>query len=448
MGKRLISAIVMVAFGAGGALAQSPPPPALTGPLAPSGPPPEIRPSPPTSGGNPLPSLGSLGFDGPIFAPSLPPTPTEAPRQPERAPTSAPGFASADPTNPEATDQFVWGISPLSSTGHAAPDRAWIWGSVEALLGNTSGVNVPPVVTTGPASAGALAGAVGAPGTVALFGGRRMLDNWRAGARTEVGAWFGQSHLWGASARVYSLFSTSDQFVGEGNGTNVVNLPQVVTIDGQVVQMPVFVGFPGVAVGTVATTAQTTFTGGDINLRRLLASNPGFRFELFAGYRQMHLGDELGAAFRASGGLGAVILLSGDDTIRTRNNFYAGQVGSLGSIAMGRFTLQGQSAFAVGVNASDLDFSRSRVTTIGTTQVPIVQTEDGGRLNFFSVAAEGGVRIGFRVSEHAKLTVGYTGIYWSKVRRAQEQFDLSDSPTGGITHFYTNMLSVGGEVRY
>ena len=209
-----------------------------------------------------------------------------------------------------------------------------------------------------------------------------------------------------------------------------------------------FVGFPGVSVGTVATTAQTTFTGGDLNLRRLLVSNPDFRFELFAGYRQMHLGDELGATFRASGGLGAVLLLAGDDSIRTRNNFYAGQVGSLGSVAMGRFTLQGQSAFAIGVNASDLDFARTRIATIGTTAIPIVQTTDGGRLNFFSVAAEGGVRLGFRVTEHAKLTVGYTGIYWSKVRRAQEQYDLSDTPTGGITHFYTNMMSLGGEVRY
>jgi hypothetical protein len=350
--------------------------------------------------------------------------------------------APADPTKPDATDAFVWGPAP------AAPDRAWLWGSAELVIGNTSGVNVPPVVTTGPASAGLPAGAVGAPGTVALFGGRKMLDDWRTGLKTEIGAWFGQDHAWGASARLYSLFSTSDQLVGEGNGTNVVNLPQVVTLGGVPTQMPIFVGFPGIAVGTVATTVQTTFSGGDINLRRLLVSNPDFRFELFAGYRQMHLGDELGAAFRASGGLGSVILLAGDDSIRTRNNFYAGQVGSLGSIAMGRITLQGQSAFAIGVNASDLDFSRARVATIGTTQVPLVQTTDGGRVNFFAVAAEGGVRLGFRVTEHAKLTVGYTGIYLSKVRRAQEQFDLSDTPTGGITHFYANMLSVGGEVRY
>ena len=83
------------------------------------------------------------------------------------------------------------------------PDRAWIWGSAELLLGNTSGVNVPPLVTTGPASAGLLAGAVGAPGTTVLFGGRKMLDNWRTGMR------HGNRHLvrprarLGRSARLY-----------------------------------------------------------------------------------------------------------------------------------------------------------------------------------------------------------------------------------------------------
>jgi len=201
-------------------------------------------------------------------------------------------------------------------------------------------------------------------------------------------------------------------------------------------------------VGTVATTAQTTFTGGDLNLRRVLVSNNDFRFELFGGYRQMHLGDELGAAFRASGGLGAVILLAGDDSIRTRNNFYGGQLGGLGSIALGRFTIQGQSAFAVGVNASDLDFERTRLATVGTTVVPLVQSTTGGRDDLFSVAAEGGVRLGFRVTDHAKLTVGYTAIYWSNVRRAQEQFNLSNTPTGGTTHLFTNLMSLGGEVRY
>jgi hypothetical protein len=275
--------------------------------------------------------------------------------------------------------------------------------------------------------------------------------------KTEVGAWFGSDHAWGASARLYSLFPTSDQFDAVGDGRTVINLPQritVITIGGVVNQIPIYVSRPpelgdtNPITGTVATTAQTTFTGGDLNLRRLIVSDMLFRLELFTGYRQMHLGDELGTSFRTSGTPSGIPSFVGDDSVRTRNNFYGTQVGGLGSLALGRLTLQGTSAVALGVNASDFDFSRSRTARIESIVSFVERRTTGGRINYFSVASEVGARIGFRVTEHAKITVGYTGIYWTQVRRAQEQFDLSPTPTGETTNFYSNMFSLGGEVRY
>ncbi len=459
MWKKLIAALVGLGLSTGAAIAQTPPPadtPSLTSDQPQYALADKSRKGPAT----PESLMEAEGFRGSIFATPLPPSPRQT-LIPMGGPLAAPIILPSgtnkhgqqtfdiipagdqfDPSAAKSGEEFVWGKPVMG------PQRVWVWGSAELLLGNTSGVNVAPLVTTGPASAGVTAGAVGSPLTTVLFGGQKMLDNWRTGLRVEVGTWFGPAHVWGASARFYSLFSTSDQLVGEGNGTNVVNLPQLVSVGGVPTQVPVFVGFPGLTVGSVATTVQTTFTGGDLNLRRLLISNESFRFELFGGYRQLHLGDELGAAFRASGGLGAVLQLAGDDSVRTRNNFYGGQVGSLGSLAFGRWSLQGQSSVALGINASDLDFSRTRQATIGTTIVPLVQTSTGGRVNYFAVVAEGGLRLGFRVTDHAKLTVGYTGIYWSNVRRAQEQFNLSATPTSGTTHFYTNLLSLGAEVRY
>jgi hypothetical protein len=463
MWKRLFAAVAGLGLGACPAVAQGPPaPPVSAADLLP--PPPEVPQYALAEKSRTLPTPESVmeaeGFRGSVFSTPFPMAlgrtvipaggPLAAPiilpngttKHGEPTFNVIPAGDPFDSSAVKSAEEFVWGRPA------AGPDRVWVWGSAELLLGNTSGVNVPPLVTTGPASAGSAAGATGAPGTVVLFGGRKMLDNWRTGLRTEVGVWFGAEHLWGLSGRFYSLFSTSDQLVGEGNGTNVVRVPQLISVGGVATQVPVFVGFPGLTAGTVATTVQTTFTGGDLNLRRLMVSNETFRFELFTGYRQLHLGDELGAAFRASGGLGAVLLLAGDDSVRTRNNFYGGQVGGLGSFAFGRWSLQGQSSVALGLNAGDLDFSRTRVATIGTVVVPLAQTESGGRVNYFSVVAEGGVRLGFRVTDHAKLTVGYTGIYWSNVRRAQEQYDLSATPTGGTTHVYTNLLSLGAELRY
>ena len=77
MGKCLSSAVVTLALSAGGVLAQSAPPMSPPGPLAPQGPSPEIKPSAPLAGGNPIPSLGSLGFEGPIFVPAAPSTPAD-----------------------------------------------------------------------------------------------------------------------------------------------------------------------------------------------------------------------------------------------------------------------------------------------------------------------------------------------------------------------------------
>jgi hypothetical protein len=406
--------------------------------------------------------LEADGFRGAIFATPLPPRPRQV-----MIPAGGPLMAPVITATPTKHGKMLFDVVPAGNefdsftTRHPedfvfgpstpGPDRPWVWGSAEVLAGMTRGVNVPPVVTTGPATLGlGVAGNLGQPGTVPLFGGQRLLNDWRAGLRAEVGAYFGSSHVWGASARFYSLFSTSEQLVGGGDGTNVVALPQIQVLLGTPIQFPIYVGFPGATTGTIATTAQTTFTGGDLNLRRVLRDTDAWRVEAVFGYRQLHLGDELGVQFTANGPqVLPVLTLSGEDSIRTRNNFYGSQVGTVVSTAVGRWTFQGLTAVALGVTASDRDFSQTRLATLtGIGTVPLVQTTTGGQVNYFSVVAEGGVRVGFRITDHARLTLSYTGLYWSNVRRAQEQFNLSPTLTGGTTYLMTHSLGWGAEVRY
>lgn len=403
------------------------------------------------------------GFRGPIFATPLPPVPRQV-VVPSGGPLVAPVITANgmkhgrqlydvipagdrfDPITTRHPEEFVFGPECCDLP------QLTIWGSAEVLVGMTRGVDVPPLVTTGPAAQGVfVAGVLGQPGTTPLFGGRRMLNDWRAGMRAEAGAYFGDSQRWGASARLYSLFSTSEQLVGSGDGTNVVNLPQFISVGGTTIQFPIYVGFPGATIGLVSTTAQTTFTGGDLSLRRVIGSGGRARLELLAGYRQLHLGDELGAQFTVVGtGAGAGLSLIGEDSVRTRNNFYGPQLGSVVSLGFGRWTVEGLSAVALGVTASDRDFSRTRLLAVGGgTPVPVVQTVDpGGRVNYFGVVTETGVKLGFQVTEHARLTISYTGIYWTNVRRAQEQYNLSPTLTGGTTTFYTHALGWGAELRY
>jgi hypothetical protein len=350
-----------------------------------------------------------------------------------------------DPVTTRHPEDFVYG--PASDL------LPWkLWGSAEMLLGTTRAVDVPPVVTTGPAALGlGNAGAPGQPGTVPLFGGQKTLNDWRAGFRGEFGVWFDDARVWGAVGRYYSLYSTSEQLAGGANGTNVVALPRQEQVLGVTVGFPIYVGFPGLTTGSVSTTAQTNFAGGDLSVRRMLRQGPGWRLDVLAGYRQLHLGDELGLDFVASGAqvlpaLAPAVL--GADSVRTRNNFFGAQLGGIGSVDVRRWTLRGSTAVALGANASDLNFDRSlSVSALGMT-VPVFRSSLADRTTYFGTVLENGVQVAYRVTDHARVTLGYTALYWWNLRRAQEQYTRGAALTGDTTHFHAHILSFGAEVRY
>ncbi len=380
-----------------------------------------------------------------VVIPQVPPA--SAGQQVPHSESTAPLF---DPNITRYPEDFVFGAPRTDCL--VCPPHERFWGSAEVLLGMTSGVDVPPVVTTGPLSPDVIStAAVGQPRTAALFGGRKLLGDWRAGMRAEGGFWFNPNQRWGASARIYSLFSVSQQFVGVGNGFNVMNVPQLLPIADTALQYPIFVGYPGVITGSVSTTAQTTFTGGDINLRRVLSSGARLRVEGFVGYRQLHVGDELGINFQAVGAtLNPSPILVGEDSIRTRNNFYGGQLGGQATATCDRLTLQAFGALALGVNASNLDYRRTRLLTEsgGLITIPLVQSTTASCVSYLGVVTEAGAKVGFRLTEHAQLTFGYTAMAWNDVRRAQEQYNLSPNLTGGTTNFFTHMFTWGAELRY
>jgi hypothetical protein len=358
-----------------------------------------------------------------------------------------------DPVATRHPEDFVFG--PASET------LPWkVWGSAEFLLGMTRGARVPAVVTTGPAALGlGNAGVPGRPGTAALFGGRKMLDDWRAGFRGEMGIWLDDAQVWGVFGRYYSLYSTSEQLEGVG-GANVVALPQQVEVLSTTIDFPIYVAFPGLVSGSVSTTAQTNFAGGDLSVRRMLRQGPGWRLDALAGYKQLHLGDELGVGFRSAPGAPVLLpppaglTLAGSDSLRTRNNFYGAQMGGIASVALGRWGVEGFGAVALGLNASDLNNDRTRQLVVAGVPGPATGVSVAERTGYFGTVLEGGVKVAYRVGENLRLTVGYTGLSWWNLRRAQEQYDfrpsaiLTGSTTGTTTDFYAHILSLGAELRY
>jgi hypothetical protein len=352
-----------------------------------------------------------------------------------------------------------------------------LWFNAEYLLGTTRGPNVSPLVTTGPAAAGVLAGLPGQPSTVALFGGRPMLNDWRSGLRVEAGMWFDREHTVGALARFYTLFSARETFLGRADGTNVLNVPQVVNVNGVLAQVPVFAGFPGVTTGTATGGARATFTGGDLSARVLLHREAGYRLDLLAGYRQMYLGDALSLNASASAA-GVPAALSTRNSVSSRNDFYGPQLGLLLSTNRGRLGLEAHATAALGATVSDLDFARTNALTgsvsvpattaalvnagvplttaaplaaqlaAATNNAPLGSTTVANTVTYFGAVAEVGMRAKWQVASNVRVSAGYGFIYWNNVRRGPEAFNGGDVLRLRASDFSTHTFNFGAEFRY
>lgn len=354
------------------------------------------------------------------------------------------------------------------------------WLTTELLIGKARAPSLVPVVTTGPAAAGVFAGGIGQPGTVPLFGGGRVLRDWRAGLRAETGMWFDRDRTLGIGARVYSLFSAREELVGRPDALTVVNVPNVVagTPIGTV-QFPAFVGFPGLTTGTVAATVTSTFTGGDLVLRHLLGGGERGRLELLVGYRHMFLRDQFGLSFDATAlGIDPSVAprLSGRDQLRTRNNFSGAQLGLHAETGGTRFVIEGHLSAAPGVTVGDVDYTRQRALGIGVAgaptpiaaglvalgvdaltaaqiaaaanQVPFGTATVRNELTYFGLVGEGGLRAKWLVTDHVRVTGGYSFVYWNNVRRAPDMYTNAVALTPRAVEFTTHLFALGLEVRY
>ncbi|QJW96043.1 BBP7 family outer membrane beta-barrel protein [Frigoriglobus tundricola] len=381
---------------------------------------------------------------------------------------------------PAATEPLTRCIFARCGCGPELPS----WLTAEWVIGTTRGPTLAPVVTTGPASSGAFAGAIGQGATMPLFGGHPVLNDYRSGLRAEAGIWFDPDRHTGLSVRLYSLFSATENVTVPSGGAVVVNLPQFTGVGAGAVQAPLFVAFPGVTEGSVAASARTTFTGGDLNLRQLIDGGDTYRFEALAGYRQLHLGDELSASFDAttvpSSGLTAARLFGGD-RVSTRNNFFGPQLGLFASTGCDRLSVEAHVASALGVTVSELGFDRARTVsanpaasgsaaasalatlgvpfttatavaptlpTAAANQAALAQTHVHNTLTYLGVVGEGGVRVNWRATDRLRLTAGYSFIYWNNVRRAEEMFTASTTLRPQAVDFTTHLFTLGLDLRF
>ncbi|MFO0801493.1 MAG: BBP7 family outer membrane beta-barrel protein [Gemmataceae bacterium] len=333
--------------------------------------------------------------------------------------------------------------------------NAWI--TADFLYWATKGTAAPPLVQNGPVilPPGALPFAT-VPATQTLLGDELMNNGLRPGVRITGGIFLDAQKEWAIGYSAAFLGSRSERLTGGSDGTNIVNLPQSFTVLGVPIQAPLYVGYPGISRGTVTASVQSSFMTGTAELRRVAQSGTGFRLDLIAGYRYLHLGDSVATSFDVVSTTLPGPRLMGEQSARTRNDFNGGEAGFQFQGRCGKFTFDWTSTVAIGATTTEIDRSFTRSSFGGDTLaaaigsplppigVPSIQTGGLTKETDFAFVPHVGLKFGYEVIPHVRLTAGYDIIYWSRVRRAAELYNGGDS----ATDMWAQGMSAGFEFRY
>jgi hypothetical protein len=386
---------------------------------------------------------------------------------------------------PVAQEGTIWGGGAAvedEGAPYGPPGRFWV--SAEYLMWWVKNYNIPPLLTSSTAS-GALAGALGQTGTTILFGGGSALsDDIHSGARFGGGMWLDCDHTIGLEGSYFFLPQDTRRFTAVGTGaagSSILGRPFTDATTGlaAVEQNAI----PGFSSAVKVVTLSDRFQGADSNALYNVACGCRGRLDLLAGFRWLDLDEGLGIGENTtilptapalggpfSPGNTFVVL----DQFNTSNDFYGGQIGAKGELHWGRLFANGVAKVALGDTHEVVHiFGVTGVTTPAgvTTTLPgglLALPTNIGRYSRerFAVVPEVGLHLGYQVSDHLRLTFGYTFIYWSNVVRPGSTIDTvlnstriptsGATPTGAArpafafhdTDFWAQGLDFGVEVRY
>jgi hypothetical protein len=336
------------------------------------------------------------------------------------------------------------------------PSNPNFWIGVDGLVWWTKGQPLSvPVLTTGPASEGANAGALGAPGTTSL----NSPLNYGAdgGVRFFAGGWFNASHTIGMDGSIFFLGQASSSF-GAGDSSGMGNF----VINEPVVGAPFItqVSAPGVETGAAFVNVTSRFGGGDINALFNVYRNNGLTINLLGGFRYYELDETLtitassnvfttttftdnfgNVLVSAPPGSSIVIV----DQFGTKNQFYGGQIGAQVQYDVDR-------VFFNAVGKLGIGSTNEQVNINGTTFVQPVGGNPavlaGGNYatlqtghysqNRFAVAPELALNVGYQFTPYIRGMIGYNFIYLSSVLRPGNQIDNNYD---GVVHPTVPMAS-------
>lgn len=364
-------------------------------------------------------------------------------------PTEADPFASPFYTAPSTrtlpSGAEVPPVPPEALLGPGkALQRECFWLSTDFLIAAASRTVLPPLATTSPAGT---IPALRQPGTVTLFGGDQ-LSGVRPGLRADTGLWI--SDRLGVDGSFLFLATERVTYNAAAEPGGPLLARPIVTNTGETVRL-----IAAFQPDSLTATAATWTIGGDVNLRWNLCRSEFVTSDLFAGYRYLHLWDQVRVSHTETGRFGDRAVVS--DEFRTINQFHGPQVGLATSARLfDRLTFSTRLGVALGATVSDARLSGTTTANGVTTAGGLLVTgTNAGRYSNteFAVLPTADAKFGYDLTDWLRLSVGYSFLYWSRVERAGDQIDRTLSltrpvyPTRG-TDYWLQGVTLGAEVRY
>lgn len=359
------------------------------------------------------------------------------------------------PYGPQGPMMMGPGGQPWGPAGYGRQGGfGWItgaWIRAEYLYWRTSGMNLPPLVTTSPTgTARADAGVLGEPGTTILFGGGTVNGDWRSGGRIRLGVWLDPRYVWGLEAEYFQLQDESTSFAATSPGSPILARPFFDVLNAQ--DSAELVAYPDTLSGTVLADATTGFhSAGLRGLYRICGHDAcqggpcghggccqpqpagcAYRVDFLLGYRYLRLDDnltiteDLESLDPANPGSFVV-----NDAFDTENRFNGLELGTQWTMQRARWSLEVLTKMAIGVNLQKVNIAGSTAitedgATVTSTGGLLAQRSNIGSYSQdeFSVVPELGLNLGYNLTPRLRAIVGYSLIYFPNVVRAGDQVDL------------------------
>jgi hypothetical protein len=326
------------------------------------------------------------------------------------------------------------GVSPWES-----PDRPHhvLRLNMGYLLWFLKDSKVPPLVTTGPATAGA--GSFAAPGTQVLFGGDSLDHSALSGGKFTLALSLPRWSDWTWETTYFFLGRRINDNTFASDSFPVLARPITNITNGAAESIPV--AFPGTFAGRVDVEDRIRLWGIESFFRKRMMNQSWINVDWLAGYRHLQLEQDLNIRQTRSGLAGAPagqagISVIATDHFGTRNQFNGGLLGIETETRWRRWTLGTSYKLSMGNVHQTLDVAGSQVfipsgATTGSASGILALPSNIGSYSrdSFTVVPELGVKLGLNITERFQIYVGYSFLYFGSVVRPGDQIDIDINRT-------------------